>query len=96
MPEVVEDTRELLLEISRPRTRVGCRLLEFYMRRVFPVMAKLGRRSQVTTEMTDYYWATIMACLAPESILAALRAAAFADVQRVVKGAVLSGYLARR
>lgn len=88
--------RVLILEISRPRSRWGCALLSFYMRRFFPVLARISGRSRVTGEMMDYYWATIAGCVPPERIVEALAQAGLEQVRRATTGPVLSDYVAVR
>jgi demethylmenaquinone methyltransferase/2-methoxy-6-polyprenyl-1,4-benzoquinol methylase len=88
--------RVLILEISRPRSRWGCALCAFYMRRLFPVLARLSGRSGVTAELVDYYWATIAGCVPPESIMAALAQAGLGQVRRATLGPLLSDYVAVR
>jgi demethylmenaquinone methyltransferase/2-methoxy-6-polyprenyl-1,4-benzoquinol methylase len=88
--------RVLILEISRPRSRWGCALCGFYMRRFFPVVARLSGRSDVTAELMDYYWATIAGCVPPETIVAALEQAGLAQVRRATVGPLLSDYVAVR
>jgi demethylmenaquinone methyltransferase/2-methoxy-6-polyprenyl-1,4-benzoquinol methylase len=43
-----------------------------------------------------YYWDTIAACVPPETVLEALRAAGFAEVDRRVELGIFSEYRARR
>ncbi len=82
----------LLLEITRPKNRIGFHLLRFYLRGVVPLMARLFRRSPETQELMRYYWDTIENCVPPESILEALKAAGFKDVQRHVVFGIFSEY----
>jgi demethylmenaquinone methyltransferase / 2-methoxy-6-polyprenyl-1,4-benzoquinol methylase len=86
----------LILEISKPRSGWGCALLEFYMRKLFPVMVRLTGGSPVSAEMIEYYWATIAGCVPPEQILEALGAAGMERVRRATTGPMLSDYLATR
>jgi demethylmenaquinone methyltransferase/2-methoxy-6-polyprenyl-1,4-benzoquinol methylase len=88
--------RVLILEITRPQSRLGCAALGFCMRRLFPVVARLSGGSRVSAEMIEYYWATIAGCVRPEQILEALAAAGMARVQRTTTGPLLSDYVAVR
>jgi demethylmenaquinone methyltransferase/2-methoxy-6-polyprenyl-1,4-benzoquinol methylase len=88
--------RVLILEISRPRTRLGCACCSFYMRRLFPIVARVSGRSGVTAELVDYYWATIAGCVAPEVIMEALLQAGLGQVRRATTGPLLSDYVAIR
>jgi demethylmenaquinone methyltransferase/2-methoxy-6-polyprenyl-1,4-benzoquinol methylase len=86
--------RLLVLEITKPSGRVGTAVLKGYMRGVVPLIAKVVARGQDTAELWRYYWDTIEACIAPESVLAALRAAGFQDVKRHVELGIFSEYSA--
>ena len=86
--------RLLVLEITKPRGRVGTALLKTYMRGVVPMIAALVSRQRDTAELWRYYWDTIESCIPPESVLAALRAAGFEDVQRHVELGIFSEYTA--
>jgi demethylmenaquinone methyltransferase/2-methoxy-6-polyprenyl-1,4-benzoquinol methylase len=88
--------RLLLLEITKPEGRIGTAVLKAYMRGVVPVIARLVARGADTAELWRYYWDTIEACIAPESVLAALRAAGFEDVQRRTELGIFSEYTATR
>ncbi|MEQ1682943.1 MAG: class I SAM-dependent methyltransferase [Burkholderiaceae bacterium] len=86
--------RLLVLEITKPRGRVGTALLKTYMRAVVPLIAAVVSRQRDTAELWRYYWDTIESCIPPESVLAALRAAGFEDVQRHVELGIFSEYTA--
>jgi len=86
--------RVLVLEISKPESPWGTRLLKGYMRAVVPLIARfIGQRSD-TAELWRYYWDTIEACIAPQQVMEALRAAGFTDVQRHVELGIFSEYTA--
>jgi demethylmenaquinone methyltransferase/2-methoxy-6-polyprenyl-1,4-benzoquinol methylase len=86
--------RVLVLEISKPESRLGTQLLKGYMRAVVPLIARfIGKRSD-TAELWRYYWDTIEACIPPAQVMEALRAAGFQDVQRHVELGVFSEYTA--
>jgi demethylmenaquinone methyltransferase/2-methoxy-6-polyprenyl-1,4-benzoquinol methylase len=86
----------LILEITRPQSRLGCAALGFCMRRLFPAVARLTGGSRASAEMIEYYWATIAGCVPPERILEALVSAGMARVQRTTTGPLLSDYVAVR
>ncbi len=88
--------RLMVLEISKPEGRVATALLKAYMRGVVPILARLVAREKATPELWRYYWDTIEACIAPEQVLQALRAAGFRDVQRHVELGIFSEYTAIR
>jgi len=86
--------RVLVLEISKPRGRIGTALLKAYMRAVVPLIARfIGQRND-TAELWRYYWDTIEACIPPEQVMQALRDAGFGDVRRHVELGVFSEYTA--
>lgn len=86
--------RLMVLEITKPAGRVGTVLLRTYMRAVVPLIAKVVARKSDTAELWRYYWDTIEACIPPESVLAALRAAGFEQVQRHTELGMFSEYTA--
>jgi demethylmenaquinone methyltransferase/2-methoxy-6-polyprenyl-1,4-benzoquinol methylase len=86
--------RLVVLEITKPAGRVGTAVLKAYMRSVVPVIAKVVARKHDTAELWRYYWDTIEACIVPESVLAALRAAGFEDVKRHAELGIFSEYTA--
>jgi demethylmenaquinone methyltransferase/2-methoxy-6-polyprenyl-1,4-benzoquinol methylase len=88
--------RLCVLEITRPRGRFGRAVLKAYMRGIVPLAARLVGRSAETPMLMRYYWDTIEACVPPETVLAALRDAGFADVERHVELGIFSEYRARR
>jgi demethylmenaquinone methyltransferase/2-methoxy-6-polyprenyl-1,4-benzoquinol methylase len=86
--------RLLILEISRPEGRIGNALLKAYMRTLVPVIARVVARRRSTSELWQYYWDTIEACVAPAQILAALQAAGFEAVSRHTELGIFSEYSA--
>jgi demethylmenaquinone methyltransferase / 2-methoxy-6-polyprenyl-1,4-benzoquinol methylase len=86
--------RVIVLEITRPASRWGCRLMSFYMLKLLPLCARLTGRGDQAVRMMDYYWATIAECVPPEQIVAALRGVGFSEVRRKTTGPLLSDYLA--
>jgi len=86
--------RLLVLEITRPNGAVPTALLKGYMRAVVPLIASVVGRRKGSAELWRYYWDTIEACIAPQAVLDALRAAGFRDVQRHVELGIFSEYTA--
>jgi len=86
--------RLLVLEISKPAGPVGTALLKTYMRAVVPTIARVVARRRDTAELWRYYWDTIEACIPPEQVLSALRAAGFESAKRHVELGVFSEYTA--
>ncbi|WP_300449212.1 class I SAM-dependent methyltransferase [Accumulibacter sp.] len=85
-----------LLEITRPATRWGQRLLKSYMRGVVPALAWCVARHADTPRLMRYYWDTVEHCVPPERVICALERAGFADARRHVEAAIFSEYLAHR
>lgn len=88
--------RVVILEISRPRSRVMGALLRLHLTTLLPGLARLRTRRAEAAQLTRYYWDTIAACVAPETILDALRRSGFIGVERRLRGGLLSEYLATR
>jgi len=86
--------RLLVLEITRPQGRLATLALKAYMRAVVPTIARVVARRQETSELWRYYWDTIQACVPPETVLEALRAAGFRRVRRHVELGIFSEYTA--
>ncbi len=84
--------RICLLELTRPTHRGGAALIRFYLRRVVPVLTRVRTRSASAELMMRYFWDTIETCVAPETILAALDAAGFAEVERALSIGLFSEY----
>lgn len=88
-----------VLEITCPETKLGRFLLKLYMKGFVPLLSLVLGKSSNTRKLWRYYWDTIEACVPPEQVLAALRAAGFTDVKRhiEVKGmSILAEYQATR
>lgn len=88
--------RVVVLEITKPVGKVATALLKGYMRAVVPLIARFVGQRRHTAELWRYYWDTIEACIPPEQVLEALRAAGFENVQRHVDVGVFSEYTATR
>jgi len=84
--------RLLVLEITRPRSRWAMLGLKTYMRAVVPGIARVVAQRNKTAELWRYYWDTIEACVPPETVLDALRAAGFRRVRRYVELGIFSEY----
>jgi demethylmenaquinone methyltransferase/2-methoxy-6-polyprenyl-1,4-benzoquinol methylase len=85
-----------LLEISRPSTKLGFFITKLYFRYLLPFICKITTGSDDAREMMVYYWETIDACVPPETILDALRAAGFKNVKRRVEMGIFSDYTAEK
>jgi len=86
----------LVLELTRPASRVHRAFLRLYIRRVIPALSRLTTRNRDAALLWRYFWDTIEACVPPERILAALADAGFADVRRELVLGMFSEYTGRR
>ena len=64
------------------------------MRAVVPTVARVVARRHKTSELWRCYWDTIEACVPPQTVLEALRAAGFRGVRRYVQLGIFSEYTA--
>ncbi len=85
--------RVCVLEITRPRGRLAMAFLRIYMKGIVPLLTRLVARHRDTAKLMEYYWDTIETCVPPETILAALKRAGFADVQRHTELGIFSEYV---
>jgi len=88
--------RVLVLEITRPASRIGTSIGRFYMCRVLPVLTRALTRNVETGTLMRFYWTTIEECVPPATILEALEASGLKEVKRRTTGSLLSDYMARR
>jgi demethylmenaquinone methyltransferase/2-methoxy-6-polyprenyl-1,4-benzoquinol methylase len=88
--------RLCVLEITRPQAGWARAMLKMYLRRVVPWVAARLASHRDTPELMRYYYDTIEACVAPETVIAALRLAGFAAVVRNVELGIFSAYGAQK
>lgn len=88
--------RLLVLEITRPQGAWALKGLKLYMRAVVPTIARVVSRQRGTSKLWRYYWDTIEACVAPETVVDALQRAGFQDVRRHVELGIFSEYTGRK
>ncbi len=86
--------RLLILEISRPQSRLALALSRLYFRDILPGLSWLITGSKDARLMMSYYWETIDACVPPPAILEAMRQTGFENVQRNVELGIFSAYTA--
>ena len=86
--------RVLILEITRPSSRLGLGLMRFYMQSLMPFLTRLGTGHRDSARLVKYYWATIAECVPPAAILGRLSAAGFKLAQRRISAGILSEYIA--
>jgi demethylmenaquinone methyltransferase/2-methoxy-6-polyprenyl-1,4-benzoquinol methylase len=84
--------RVLILEISRPASRLGLGLARLYLKRLVPFVTRVGTGSTDAQRLMDYYWDTIEHCVPPDAIVDAMRRSGF-EATRRVQGGLLSEYV---
>ena len=82
----------LLLEISRPASKLATACLKVYMKGVVPLVTRLFRRSAEAEELMRYYWDTIEQCVPPAEIVEALKSVGLEDASRQVAMGIFSEY----
>jgi demethylmenaquinone methyltransferase/2-methoxy-6-polyprenyl-1,4-benzoquinol methylase len=88
--------RILLLEISRPRSRIAFHLTRLYLGKLIPIVTLMGTGSRDAVLLMKDLWASIAECVPPEVILSALTRIGFREVEcRVVLG-IFSEYVAQK
>jgi demethylmenaquinone methyltransferase/2-methoxy-6-polyprenyl-1,4-benzoquinol methylase len=85
-----------VLEITRPRGRVGLAALKFFLKGVVPALTRVTTRHAEMVQLMRYYWDTIEACVPPEAVMQALRDAGFTAARRHVELGIFSEYIARK
>jgi demethylmenaquinone methyltransferase/2-methoxy-6-polyprenyl-1,4-benzoquinol methylase len=88
--------RLILLEITKPRSRIGQALTRAYFGRVVPLLSFMVTGRREAQLLMRYYWDTIDHCVPPETILDALRQARFVTASRHVHRGIFSEYVATR
>lgn len=86
----------LILEITRPESRLGRAALKFYMKGVIPIVTRIFRRSANAQELMHYYWDTTDQCVRPAVILAAMEEAGLEKCDRHVVMGIFSEYTGYR
>ena len=86
--------RVLVLEITRPESRLAFAIARFYLGRLLPAIARLATGNPDAGRLLQFYWATIAECVPPQTILSALTGSGFTQVERRRMGSMLSDYFA--
>jgi demethylmenaquinone methyltransferase/2-methoxy-6-polyprenyl-1,4-benzoquinol methylase len=85
--------RLLLLEITRPSSRLGTIAAGMYFGTLVPALAGLRTRSRDAAALMRFYWDTIAQCVSPEMVLGSLRRTGF-SASRTVTSSIFSEYIA--
>jgi demethylmenaquinone methyltransferase/2-methoxy-6-polyprenyl-1,4-benzoquinol methylase len=86
----------LILEVTKPAGALGNFFFRLYFGRIYPALTQLFTRSRDAREMMAYYWETMDACVPPAQVVAAMKAAGFADVKRKHMAGLFSEYSATK
>lgn len=86
--------RLCILEVTQVHNGLGQWLLKHYMRSVIPLLTRFISRRKDTATIWRYHWDSIAACVPPEQVMAALRAAGLTQVRRHRVLGVFSEYQA--
>lgn len=86
--------RLLLLEISRPCSRIGFHLARLYLGKLGPLITRIGTGSRDATLLMKHFWDTIADSVPPEVILAALNRSGLRAVEHRVFQGIFSEYVA--
>jgi len=88
--------RLLLLEITKPKSRLGALLTGLYFRTYVRWVTRTATMSADAAELMRLYWDTITNCVAPETVLASMRRGGFVNSERALVGGLFSEYTAER
>jgi demethylmenaquinone methyltransferase/2-methoxy-6-polyprenyl-1,4-benzoquinol methylase len=86
--------RLLLLEISRPCSRIGFHLARLYLGKLGPLITQIGTGSRDATLLMKHFWDSIANSVPPEVILAALNRSGFREATHRVLLGIFSEYIA--
>jgi demethylmenaquinone methyltransferase / 2-methoxy-6-polyprenyl-1,4-benzoquinol methylase len=84
--------RILILEISRPSSRIGRFFVQVYLQKVLPAILRIFTRSGHAQMLMAYLWDTIAECVEPAIILEILCTSGFSRVERRIVGGLFSEY----
>lgn len=84
----------LILELTKPQSRIGFAIIRFYLWHLVPLIARLGSKNAQT--MMKYWWDTVVNCVPPEKIMQLLTDCGFAQVQRNRSLSLFSEYKAMK
>lgn len=91
--------RVCILEISKPRTNFHRSMLRGYMRYIVPSIARVSSQNSGGADsklLWQYYWDTIEACVAPETVIECLTACGFGEVKHHSELGMFSEFTATR
>ena len=86
--------RVLLLEVTRPASRLGLAFARGYFGSIVPLIAWIGTGSRDASRLMRFYWDTIAYCVPAPAVMTALEAAGFTNPARRVLRGILTEYTA--
>lgn len=86
--------RVALLELGKPTSPLWMRIVRFHLREIIPRLGRWGSGMAEVETLMHYYWDTIDQCVQPETIVAALTNAGFAQARCDREFDVFRAYLA--
>ncbi len=84
--------RFLLLEITRPESKVKLAVLKLYMKGVVPIVTRIATRHADSALMMSWYWDTIEKCVPPQVVKDSLTNSGFNAVDRHLELGIFSEY----
>jgi demethylmenaquinone methyltransferase / 2-methoxy-6-polyprenyl-1,4-benzoquinol methylase len=85
----------VILEISKPTRVLSHALVSGYLGHIAPLVCRLTMGGR-TKALMEYYWETIENCVPPQTILAAMAQAGFADLRCDVDLDMFRSYVGRK
>lgn len=85
-----------VMEIARPKSKIGFAFLKFYIRAVVPILTKITFCPKDIGVLWEYYWDTIQAATDPEVILESMRRAGFTEVYCKVDMGIFREYVGKK
>lgn len=86
--------RLVILEMTKPQSRLGTWLLKTYMRGVIPLLTRVISKQKSSETIWRYFWDSIEACVPPERVMTTLRSVGLAQVNRHLEIGIFSEYQA--
>jgi demethylmenaquinone methyltransferase/2-methoxy-6-polyprenyl-1,4-benzoquinol methylase len=86
----------LIMDITKPESPLGNRLVRFYFRDFMPRFAHLVTGSHQARYLMEYYWETLTNMIPPASVLEALAQSGFMAPDRHVELGMFSEYRAKK
>lgn len=86
----------LILELTKPQSKIAFALIRFYLWHFVPLIARLGSGSKNAQTMMKYWWDTIENCVPPQKIMQLITDCGFVQVQTNQSLGLFSEYTAKK